>query len=83
MKFALGMDGFEKDVQEAYKYLSHAAQAGQTYAMKPLAELLDDEYIPGLSYEERNSQMIYWFERAVENGEESFNMRVKIIMWKQ
>ena len=70
MKFALGMDGFEKDVQEAYKYLSHAAQAGQTYAMKPLAELLDDEYIPGLSYEERNSQMIYWFERAVENGEE-------------
>lgn len=70
MKFALGMDGFEKDAQEAYKYLSHAAKAGQTYAMKPLAELLDDEYIPGLSYEERNSQMIYWFERAVENGEE-------------
>ena len=70
MKFALGMDGFEQDVQTAYKYLSHAAQAGQTYAMKPLAELLDDEYIPGLSYEERNAQMIYWFERAVENGEE-------------
>lgn len=70
MKFALGMDGFEKDIQQAYKYLSHAAQAGQSYAMKPLAELLDDEYIPGLSMEDRNSQMIYWFERAVENGEE-------------
>lgn len=70
MKFALGMDGFDKDVQQAYKYLSHAAQAGQSYAMKPLAELLDDEYIPGLSMEDRNSQMIYWFERAVEAGDE-------------
>lgn len=70
MKFVLGIDGFEKDIQQAYKYLSHAAQTGQAYAMKPLAELLDDEYIPGLSYEERNSQMIHWFEQAVENGEE-------------
>ena len=34
--------------------------------MKPLAELLDDEYIPGLSTEERNSQMIYWFEKAID-----------------
>lgn len=70
MKFALGMDGFEKNIEKAYKYLFHAAQAGQSYAMKPLADLLDDEYIPGLSYEERNAQMLYWFEKAVENGEE-------------
>lgn len=70
MKFAIGMDGFEKDVQTAYKYLSHAAKAGQKYAMEPLADLLDDEYIPGLSMEERNSQMIYWLKKAVENGVE-------------
>lgn len=70
MKYVLGTDGFEVDHRKGYEYLSHAAQAGQTYAMKPLAELLDDEYIPGLSTEERNSQMIYWFEKAVENGDE-------------
>lgn len=70
MKYVLGTDGFEVDYRKGYEYLSHAAQAGQTYAMKPLAELLDDEYIPGLSTEERNSQMIYWFEKAVENGDE-------------
>ena len=70
MKFALGMDGFDKDIKLAYKYLLHAAEAGQKYAMKPLADLLDDEYIPGLSYDEQKSQMIYWFEKAVENGEE-------------
>lgn len=69
--FALGLFDFEKNAEKAYKYLSHAAQEGQTYAMKPLAELLDDEdtYIPGLSYEEHNAQMMHWFEMAVENGD--------------
>ena len=70
MKFALGIDGFERDILTSYQYLLHATQAGQKYAMKPLADLLDDEYILGLSIKERNDQMIYWYEKSVENGEE-------------
>lgn len=70
VKFALGMDGFEQDPQTAYKYLHHAAEAGQTYAYKSLADLLDDEYIYGLSIEERDYQRIHWLEKAVEAGDE-------------
>ena len=70
VKFALGMDGYEKDPQTAYKYLHHAAEAGQSYAYKSLADLLDDEYIYGLSIEERNYQIIHWLKKAVETGDE-------------
>lgn len=73
IKFKLGMDGFPEDFEKAYHYLRKAAEAGETYAMKPLAELLDDEWIPSLSLEERNAQKIYWFDKSIEEAEEWYS----------
>ena len=69
MKFALGSDGFEYNPQKAYTYLSHSAKLGQVNAMKELADLLEREEISEITKEEKDKQVVYWLEKAVENGD--------------
>lgn len=76
MKYVLAMDGFTKDESKAYRHLLHAAQAGERYAMKPLADLLDDSYIPEVPYDEQKKQMMYWYEKAADQGDEWAAMTV-------
>lgn len=69
VKFAFGMDGYEKNPDKAYKYLCVAAEGGETSAYKTLADLLDDEFITGMSYQERDQKKIYFLTKAAESGD--------------
>lgn len=73
IQYQLGLDGFPRDFEQAYHHLFLAANSGEGCAMKPLADLLNDEYISSLTAQEQNEQKLYWFDKSITEAEEWYS----------
>lgn len=64
-----GKEGFPQDFQLAFKYYKIGADADHEKCLESLGSLLDDEYIHGLSYEEKERLQRYCTERRAQKGD--------------
>jgi len=62
--YALGARGLQKDVEQARKYLSDAASAGDATAMANLGNM----YANGFGVDVDNATALYWFKKAAKKG---------------
>lgn len=67
--YKLGWQGFEIDLQKAFKYYRIGAEADDNNCLQSLEGLLSDEYIPGLQPGESEQMQRYCLERRAQQGD--------------